>query len=267
MKRLVLLLLPLLLLAPASLFAGKPAPLNFRYIVLRQIDAGNSGMVPPDFVNYVQQYTLEWLIKNQAASQVVVEGAAVSPGDAPNSLLIEAKVTYFEKGALFSLGKMNFNVTIYRLSDHALVRDMPVNGVFPPGAMQKRKADIVAMGLGTAIRKSLEFVNLASIPAAAPQPATAAPGYGPAAPAYGTPAPAAAAAAESSSAQFTSEPSGAEIAIDGSYAGSTPSTIKLKPGTHSIKITKNGFEPWVRSIEIGSGESRNIAAELTPMKL
>jgi hypothetical protein len=40
----------------------------------------------------------------------------------------------------------------------------------------------------------------------------------------------------------------------------------LKPGTHSIKIAKNGYQPWVRSIEIAGGESRNLAAELEPAK-
>ena len=38
--------------------------------------------------------------------------------------------------------------------------------------------------------------------------------------------------------------------------------MNLKPGTHSIKMTKNGYMPWVRSIETSAGESRNIAADL-----
>ena len=263
MKRLALLLLPLLLL-PILAHAGKPAPLNFRYIVLRHFDAGNNGMISPELLNYTEQETREWLLKNQAASQIVEEGVTVSPADAANSLLIETRITYFEKGALFALGKINFDVGIYRLSDHALVRNLPNNGVFPPSAVQKAKARIIAMGLATAIRKSLEFVNLASLPAATPQ---AAPGYAMPAPAGAVPAPAAAAAADvPSSVQLTSTPIGAEITIDGNYQGSTPSTIKLRPGTHSIKVTKSGFLPWVRSIEIGSGESRTISADLDPVK-
>ena len=42
--------------------------------------------------------------------------------------------------------------------------------------------------------------------------------------------------------QFSSDPTGAEITIDGDYAGSTPSLIKIKPGTHSIKLAKAGFQ-------------------------
>lgn len=62
--------------------------------------------------------------------------------------------------------------------------------------------------------------------------------------------------------QVSSEPSGAEITLDGNYAGSTPSQLKLKPGAHSVKITKKGFEPWERSIKVEAGESRTISAEL-----
>lgn len=62
--------------------------------------------------------------------------------------------------------------------------------------------------------------------------------------------------------QISSEPSGAEILLDGDYTGSTPSQLKLKPGPHSVKITKKGFEPWERSIKVEAGESRNVAAEL-----
>jgi hypothetical protein len=62
--------------------------------------------------------------------------------------------------------------------------------------------------------------------------------------------------------QVSSDPSGADIALDGDYVGSTPSQIKLKPGTHFVKITKKGFQPWERSIKVEAGESRSIAAEL-----
>jgi hypothetical protein len=62
--------------------------------------------------------------------------------------------------------------------------------------------------------------------------------------------------------QVSSEPSGADITLDGDYAGSTPSKLKLKPGSHSVKITKKGFATWERSIKIQAGESRSIAAEL-----
>jgi hypothetical protein len=61
---------------------------------------------------------------------------------------------------------------------------------------------------------------------------------------------------------LSSDPAGAEITIDGNYAGNTPSLIKLKPGTHSIRMTMHGYAPWERSIETAAGESRNFAATL-----
>jgi len=67
---------------------------------------------------------------------------------------------------------------------------------------------------------------------------------------------------ESAQVTVTSTPDGADITLDGDYAGSTPSQIKLKPGTHSVKITKKGFQPWERSIKVEAGESRSIAADL-----
>jgi len=62
--------------------------------------------------------------------------------------------------------------------------------------------------------------------------------------------------------QFSSDPVGAEIAIDGDYAGNAPSLIKVAPGRHVFEFTKPGYLPWRRSMEIRPDERRNIAAEL-----
>jgi PEGA domain-containing protein len=99
-------------------------------------------------------------------------------------------------------------------------------------------------------------------PALAPQSAQPAPAPSPL---VDQPAPSLSPLAASETAtlvQISSEPSGADITVDGDYTGSTPSQLKLKSGSHSVKITKKGFEPWERSIKVESGESRNIAAEL-----
>jgi hypothetical protein len=62
--------------------------------------------------------------------------------------------------------------------------------------------------------------------------------------------------------QVSSEPSGADITVDSDYEGNTPSQLKLKPGPHSVKIIKKGFEPWERSINVEAGDTRNISASL-----
>ena len=109
------------------------------------------------------------------------------------------------------------------------------------------------------IQQALKGVDLSRIPPAPPPPASTIPVAASPAP-YSNPVPNGLDAV--ASVQFSSDPTGAEITIDGDYAGSTPSLIKMKPGTHSIKLAKAGFQPWVRSIEIAGGESRNIAAQL-----
>lgn len=82
----------------------------------------------------------------------------------------------------------------------------------------------------------------------APAPAAAEPGK--------APAPAAQAALS-----VDSSPAGADIEIDGAFAGSTPSTLTIAPGTHEIAIKKKGFVPWTRKMNV-SGGSIHLNAEL-----
>jgi hypothetical protein len=61
--------------------------------------------------------------------------------------------------------------------------------------------------------------------------------------------------------EVTSTPSGADIELDGSFVGNTPSTIGVSPGDHTIVINKNGYKPWEKKIKVSSGKV-NISAEL-----
>jgi len=45
---------------------------------------------------------------------------------------------------------------------------------------------------------------------------------------------------------ITSEPSGAEIEIDGEFIGNTPTTVTAKQGKVVVKVKKAGFELWER---------------------
>ena len=62
---------------------------------------------------------------------------------------------------------------------------------------------------------------------------------------------------------MTSNPSGAEIELDGNFAGNTPSTVGVAAGDHTLKITKNGFKTWEKKIRSSSGTGR-VVAELEP---
>lgn len=63
----------------------------------------------------------------------------------------------------------------------------------------------------------------------------------------------------------TSHPDGAEIEIDGVFYGNTPGIVKLPAGLHTIKITRNGYELYQRSISVAPGSSLTLRAELQPL--
>ena len=62
--------------------------------------------------------------------------------------------------------------------------------------------------------------------------------------------------------EINSNPEGAEIEIDGAFAGTTPRTKRLGPGEYKIKITMNGYTFWEREIRVEAGEEIPIAVEL-----
>jgi hypothetical protein len=59
----------------------------------------------------------------------------------------------------------------------------------------------------------------------------------------------------------SSSPSGADIEVDGKFVGSTPSSIRIGAGDHSIAVKKKGFAVWNRNIT-ASGGNVTINAEL-----
>ena len=61
--------------------------------------------------------------------------------------------------------------------------------------------------------------------------------------------------------EVTSTPAGAEIEVDGNFVGSTPSTVGVSAGDHTIAVKKNGYKAWERKIKVTSGRVA-VAAEL-----
>jgi len=62
--------------------------------------------------------------------------------------------------------------------------------------------------------------------------------------------------------EISSDPEGAEIEIDGTFAGTTPRTKRLDPGEYKLKISKNGYKSWERKIKIEANEELPIKVEL-----
>jgi len=69
-------------------------------------------------------------------------------------------------------------------------------------------------------------------------------------------------ALDSSSVSVKSAPDGAEIMVDGKFAGSTPSTLQIKPGEHTISVKKSGYTLWERTMTINAGSNVTLDATL-----
>jgi hypothetical protein len=68
--------------------------------------------------------------------------------------------------------------------------------------------------------------------------------------------------AETIAVPVASIPDGADITVDQKFMGSTPSTLRLTPGDHTISIEKSGFKPWQKTITLTAGASPTISVTL-----
>lgn len=62
--------------------------------------------------------------------------------------------------------------------------------------------------------------------------------------------------------QMKSEPSGADIEVDGSFVGNTPSDVQVTEGDHTVMVKKTGFLDWQRKLKVSGGSSVHLNAEL-----
>ncbi len=62
--------------------------------------------------------------------------------------------------------------------------------------------------------------------------------------------------------QIESTPPGADIEVDGSFVGNTPSEVQVAEGDHTIAVKKSGFKGWERKLKANAGSSVHVGAEL-----
>jgi hypothetical protein len=62
--------------------------------------------------------------------------------------------------------------------------------------------------------------------------------------------------------KVSSEPAGAEVYLDGNFAGSTPSTLQLQPGSYKLTVKLEGFRDWQRDLKVVAGSELNVDAKL-----
>jgi hypothetical protein len=61
---------------------------------------------------------------------------------------------------------------------------------------------------------------------------------------------------------FVSEPQGADIYVDGKFAGNTPSALNLAAGSHDIRIESGKLKPWTRNLDVTAGSKITVRATL-----
>jgi PEGA domain len=62
--------------------------------------------------------------------------------------------------------------------------------------------------------------------------------------------------------QIESTPTGADIEVDGSFVGNTPSGVQVAEGEHTVVIKKSGFKDWQRKLKSSAGSNVSLNAEL-----
>lgn len=59
-----------------------------------------------------------------------------------------------------------------------------------------------------------------------------------------------------------SVPDGADIEVDGSFVGNTPSDVQVPEGEHTVSVKKTGFTTWERKLKVSGGSSVHLNAEM-----
>ena len=57
-------------------------------------------------------------------------------------------------------------------------------------------------------------------------------------------------------------PDGADIEVDGSFVGNTPSDVQVTDGEHTVAVKKTGFKDWERKLKVTGGSSVHLNAQL-----
>jgi hypothetical protein len=60
----------------------------------------------------------------------------------------------------------------------------------------------------------------------------------------------------------SSNPSGADVSLDGNFIGNSPASLKLAPGKHTITVKMSGWNDWTRDINVQAGSEVQLTATL-----
>ena len=169
------------------------------------------------------------------------------------------------KGRMGRAGRLNFSVDNVKASDGTNVRLRATSlrkgeeksGLLSPLSLIMGGKD-VNIPKGTYFNayvdgdRDIVLGGPTAAPAAAPAPAQ---------PVAVAPAPALV-PEELSTVVLKSTPDGADVIVDGKFMGSTPSTVRLAPGDHTIAIEKADYKAWQRTMTVNPGGIVTVDATL-----
>ena len=74
--------------------------------------------------------------------------------------------------------------------------------------------------------------------------------------------PKAAATAANGTVNVSSNPTGADVLLDGNFVGNTPAALKIAGGKHTVTVKMSGQKDWSRDITVEPGSDVQLAATL-----
>lgn len=66
---------------------------------------------------------------------------------------------------------------------------------------------------------------------------------------------------------MTTSAEGAAVEVDGVVVGTAPGTFKIRPGVHEVRVTKEGYATWEKSVAFADGQTLAVPMELSAVGL
>ncbi len=63
--------------------------------------------------------------------------------------------------------------------------------------------------------------------------------------------------------RISSDPTGADVYLEGSFVSSTPAVLRLQAGTYKVAVKMSGYSDWEREVKILPGAEVNLTAKLS----